>query len=419
MELEFQKIIMRFFGRSVAIVIPMIAIFLLLPHDVDIDYQSLLLVLFFAFLLNAVLVMIPLRIFEPKKSYILLYFLIGFIYVAAIFYIIITTGGVRSHFFPLLLLITSFSTILFSSPIASFIIVASMCAVYSALMIRFTEFHQDDLQLLTAQVVALLLFTYFINRIQFEGRELERVKNEALRELKLLSEMNQATSKFVSAVSFEMRTPLTSIQGFSEMLLKQELPPDKEKEFIDIINRGAEHLTSLIEELLDISRLESGKAKLKKEEVTLIELLQNTVGTLEPICLPEDVIIDFPVDLPSLFLDRNRMEKVMNSIFTHIKKSCVSGAAVRLNAKVEENNLVLTINYRPQGDLYMDSSDLLFRSLEFEKKGEVLEIAIARRIVTAHKGTMNIVYIPGQWSTIVFRLPIISIEDFLAEEKAV
>ncbi len=419
MDVEFQKVIMRFFGRSVALIIPIIAIFLLLPHENDFDYQSLMLVLFFAFLLDMVILVIPLRIFEPKKSYIFICFFVGLIFLAATLYMIIATGGVKSHFFPVFLILTSFSTILFNSPIASFALVATSCAVYSVLMIRFAGFRQDDFQLLTAQILTLLLFAYFINRIQFEGRELERVKNEALRELKLLSEMNQATSKFVSAVSFEMRTPLTSIQGFSEMLLKQELPPEKEREFIEIIDKGAEHLSSLIEELLDISRLESGRAKLKKEEVELIDLLRDTVKALEPVCPPEEVIIELPADLPPLFLDKNRMEKVMNSIFTHIKKSCVSGAVVRLNAKVEESKLVLTINYRPQGDLYVQSSDFLFRSMEFEKKEEVLEIAIARRIITAHKGTMNIVYIPGQWSTIVFRLPIISMEDLLAEEKAV
>lgn len=418
MDVDYRRVLMRFYGTSVLAILPLVATLLVLSHDHSINYRGVMQVLVVLMLLNILVVILPLRRASLVKYYNILFFVSGMIFIVSAFLTIFFTGGVKSPFFPLLLLVTSFGTTFFESPVTAFVLVGISSGLYAFFSFKFIGIEPQEMQLLTAQIIFLLLITYLVNRMQSESKEQERVKNEALRELKLLSEMDQATSRFVSAVSFEMRTPLTSIQGFSEMLLREDLPEEKEREFIEIINRGAEHLTRLVEELLEISRLESGKTKLLREEIKLDELLEESLKTLEPVYQPDDIAIDFPSDLPPLYLDRNRMAKCFDVVFKHIRKRCESGTMLRMRAKVDDGDLALTINYRPMGEHRQQDDEHLISRLQWERE-EDLEIAMARRIVTAHRGSMNIVSTEGPWSTIVIRLPIMELEEFVAQEKAV
>lgn len=422
MDVEFKRNLVKMLSGLLWMTIPLFALLLLLPYDVEkIDYEPVLILLFFTLLLNIGVALLPMR-----RPFIVRYNNILFFIIAALFSLtatlaILETGGVRSPLFPFLLLVACFGTTFYASLVTAILLMVGLSASYTFFIIHYSSLsgyeRSEDLQLLTAQILYLFLITFFINRLGLDSREQVRIKNEALRELKLLSEMDQATSNFVSAVSFEMRTPLTSIQGFSEMLLNQDLGEEKEREFIDIINKEAEHLTELVEELLDISRLESGKAKLKREEIEVYRYLRGSMRALEAICAPQDLIMDIPEDLPVLYLDRNRIGKVMSTVFNHIIRDCDGGAEVRVSAKTAEKSLVLTINYRPVREKRLETDSETLEPLGLEPREEELDVAIARRIIMAHGGSMNVILAPGHWSTIVFRLPVMELEEYLAEER--
>ena len=286
MDVEFKRNLVKLLSGMLWTTIPLFALMLLLPHEPEIDYEPVLILLFFTLLLNIGVALLPMRRPFIIRYNNILFFIIGSFFVMACCLAILETGGVRSPLFPFLLLVTCFGTTFYASQLIPLLLMAGVSATYTLLMVYYSGFEHQDVQLLVSQVLFLFLITFFVNRLGLDSREQVRIKNEALRELKLLSEMDQATSNFVSAVSFEMRTPLTSIQGFSEMLLKQDLEEEKEREFIDIINKEAEHLTELVEELLDISRLESGKAKLKREEIEVYRFLRGNLRALETICAP-------------------------------------------------------------------------------------------------------------------------------------
>jgi signal transduction histidine kinase len=420
MDVDFKRNLVKLLSGALWLVIPLFAVFLLiLPHPPlpEIQYEEVMLLLFFTLLLNIGVALLPMRQpFIVRYNNVLFFVLAVFFELAALL-AILYTGGVKSLLFPFLLLVTCFGTTFYASLITSLLLILGLSTTYTVMIVRYSDFGRLDIQWLASQILFLFLITFFINRLGQDSREQVRIKNEALRELKLLSEMDQATSNFVSAVSFEMRTPLTSIQGFSEMLLHQGLSEDKEREFIDIINKEAEHLTELVEELLDISRLESGKAKLKREEVEIKRMMRKSLQPLETVCAPGDLVVDFPDELPTLYLDRNRIRKVMSTLFHHLSKDCEDGAEVRVSAKTAENSLVLTINYRPVQEKGRESDGEFLEAIGFEPREEDLDIAIARRIILAHGGSMNIVHAPGHWSTIVFRLPVMELEEYLAEER--
>lgn len=417
MDVEFKRNLVRLLSGLLWATIPLVALLLLLPHEPGIEYEPAFILLFLTLLLNVGMALLPLRRPFIVRYNNALFFVIGACFVLVSALAILKTGGVRSPLFPFLLLVASFGTTFYAAQLTSMLLITGVSAAYVLFMVYLSAFEGEDLQLLAGQALFLILITFFINRLGLDSREQVRIKNEALRELKLLSEMDRATSNFVSAVSFEMRTPLTSIQGFSEMLLRQDLDEEKEREFIDIINKEAEHLTELVEELLDISRLESGKAKLKREEIEVERFLRRNLRALEDICSPGDLVVDIPEGLPVLYLDRSRIGKVMSTIFHHVVRECEGGAEVRVGVMTADDSLVLTMNYRPVKEKGRGLDGETLGPIGLEPRKEELDVAIARRIIMAHGGSMNVVRAPGHWSTMVFRLPVLELEEYLAEER--
>lgn len=420
-DIEFKRNLVKLLGGLIWSCVPLFAVLLLLPHPAEWDYRlgPSLALLLLILLLNLIVSLLPLRRPLFLRYNQALFFCIGACFAVVACQLIGYTGGARSPFFPFMLLVACFGTTFYASQAIALVLMLMLSAGYILFLQWFAQLRTGDIQLLASQSLFLFLAALFINRLGQDTREQVRSRSEALRQLRLLSEMDRATSDFVSAVSFEMRTPLTSIQGFSEMLLNQELEEEKEREFVEIISKEAEQLASLVEELLDISRLESGRAKLKREEVDVYWMLRRLSQSLGDICTPRDLILDIPEDLPSLYLDRARMRRVFDALFQQVKKACLGGGEVRIGAKSEDGTLVVTINYRSREGREGEAEEGLLEDFWVPEKEEDLDVAIARRILAAHGGSMNTVKASGRWSAFVLRFPVLGLEQFVAEEKEV
>ncbi len=419
MDIEFKRNLVKLLSGLIWACVPLFALLLLLPHPAYQDYRlrPAMGLLLACLALNLAVSLIPLRRPLLLRFNQALFFLIGVCFAAAACFMMVYTGGAKSPLFPFMLLVVCFGTTFYASQVTPVVLIGMLSLGYILCLHWYAEVGMEDSQLLASQVLFLFLIALFINRLGRDTREQVRSRNEALRQLKLLSEMDRATSNFVSAVSFEMRTPLTSIQGFSEMLLHQDLEEEKEREFVQIISREAEQLTALVEELLDISRLESGRAKLRREEVDVYWMLRRLSHPLRELCGSSDLLLDIPEGLPSLYLDRARMQRVFDALFHQVRKACPDGGEVRIGAKSEEGTLVVTINYRSRVREGGEAEDGLLDDLWQQEREEDLEVSIARRILAAHGGSMNAVRAPGRWSAFVIRLPVMGLEQFVAEEK--
>jgi len=400
-------------GGLIWVAIPVVSLLLFLPHEIEIDYEMTLVFLFFILLVNLFTIILPFkeRVLSQRFGLFMSLYSISLIVLinAAIHY----SGGVRSPLFTFLLLITAFSTSLFTSFRAAALISATATAAYLVTLLAFSEISSQDIQLICAQVFLLLLTSFFINRLGVESREQAQERMGAVEELRSLSQMDRAASSFVSAVSFEMRTPLTSILGFSEMLASMQLEPDKEREYVEIISREADNLSRLVEDLLDISRLESGKLQLNREYTSLEHLLEMSLPVLEQVCDPAQVMANIPDDLPGVMVDPQRMKRVFDSVFGYIVRRSGRGTEVRASAKTEGQEVVMTLNIRNREapGLPQDGSRI-FPPLGAPDKDD-LELAMARRIVMAHRGSINLIQPSGGWFTIVMRLPELAMRDFV------
>lgn len=408
--------LMRMLSGIIWFMIPVLSLMLFLPHQVRIDYQLALVLLFFALLVNLVTMLLPFRESLLQRN---LGLLMSFLRIALIILLCAAvhfTGGVRSPLFAFLLLVAAFATTLYSPLSSSVLISGITVGAYLVTVLVFSSLHREDIQLVCAQVFFFLLITFFVNRLSAESREQAHERTRAMEELRNLSEIDRATSSFVSAVSFEMRTPLTSIQGFSEILASQQLEPEKEQEYVEIISREADNLTRLVEDLLDISRMESGKVRLNKEVARLGQLLKMSLPALTPACDPSEVALDIPSGLPGVLVDAQRMKRVFDAIFSYIVRKSGRGSEVRASAKTEGQEVVITINFRNlETEARYENGGRLFPSFGAQDK-EDLELAMAHRIVLAHNGSVNLIQASGGWSAIVLRLPELTARDFIGPQ---
>jgi len=409
----YRQNLMRMLGGLIWIAIPVLALMLFLPHETAIDYEMTLFFLFCILLVNFLSMLLPFNEKLYSRHFSLLTSLYSISLIVLVCAAIRYSGGAHSPLFTFLLLVTAFSTSLFTSFRAAALISGASTALYLAMLFVFTDLTTNDTQLVCAQVFLLLLISFFINRLGVESREQAQERAEAMEELRSLSQMDRAASSFVSAVSFEMRTPLTSILGFSELLASTRLDAEKEREYVEIISREADNLSGLVEDLLDISRLESGKLQLNREYTSLEQLLEMSLPVLEQVCDPALVMANIPDDLPGVMVDPQRMKRVFDSVFGYIVRRSGRGTEVRASAKTEGQEVVMTLNIRNREALGLpQDGSRIFPPLGAPDKDD-LELAMARRIVMAHRGSINLIQTSGGWFTIVLRLPELAMRDFV------
>lgn len=221
-------------------------------------------------------------------------------------------------------------------------------------------------------------------------------------------------TEFVSNVTHELRTPLTSIRGFAETLLEGALDdPDTARHFVGIIKRESEHLGRLIEDVLDLSRIETGRWKVRKEPIHLHELAAETVGRLSSKAdsLGVDLRIAIPADLPALQADPGRLAQVLINLVDNALKYTPSGGSVTVSAEELGAQVQVKVVDTGSGIPRADLPRIFERFYRVDKArsratgGTGLGLSIVKHIVEAHGGTVGVDSDTGRGATFFFTLP--------------
>lgn len=402
-------------GNSLWVVVPAFSLLLLLPHQAGLRQETALFFLIGILPVNAVTIMLPYGegFFARYTSFITAVYLMS---VAALTCAAISfSGGAHSPLFPLLLLFTAFACGLStSSRMSASIVVLAAVGHLSACSARY-HLGSGETQLLVSQLFFLFILSFFFERLSAESREQARERAKAMEELHRLAEMNRAASGFVSAVSFEMRTPLTSILGFSELLASKMLPAEMENEYLGIIRREADNLSRLVEDLLDISRLESGKVRLDREPARMDDLVRASLPRLKPACDPAKAVLSVPERLPEVMLDVTRMKRALDGVFSFVSRRFGSGTETRVSIKDEGRELVFTLNIRNREASVLRENGSRVPLSHWDQSEEDLDLAIANRVVLAHGGSFSAIRASGGWLTIVIRLPFVESGEMPAD----
>jgi PAS domain S-box-containing protein len=226
-------------------------------------------------------------------------------------------------------------------------------------------------------------------------------------------ELERLKSDFISTVSHELRTPLTSIKGYVDLVLAGDVGPltPEQKEFLTIVSQNTTRLTELINDLLEIERLESGRIEFEFAELDLAEVLENVARSLHVNA--EQKGLEFLTEIPSGLKvrgDRERLAQVFLNLLSNAIKYTPAGT-VELRAHQEDDAVVVEVRDTGIGISESDLQKLFqkfFRSDNpYVRKvgGTGLGLSIAKAIVERHGGTITVKSQLGQGSTFTVRLP--------------
>ena len=251
---------------------------------------------------------------------------------------------------------------------------------------------------------------YFL--AMYEDNDAEHAANEAAAaHLAGLERLNRLKSEFVSLVSHEFRTALVGISGFSEMIRDEEVSVEEAKGYATDINKESERLNRMINDMLDLDRIEAGRLVLHPQPVAINNLLQDAVNRARATSERHFIAANFDASSPTVQCDPDRIAQVLANLLSNAIKYSPDGGDIAVTSAVRDG--VVEVSVRDHGlGIAPEFKERLFSRYErYEKAGNKilgtgLGLAITRQIVEMSGGKVWVESQPGEGSDFHFTLPI-------------
>lgn len=244
--------------------------------------------------------------------------------------------------------------------------------------VRYTEDDARMLALFADQVAAALTTVAAFGRQRQAVEQLER--------------LNRAKSEFVSIVSHEFRTPLTGIQGFSEMMRDEDLTLEEMREYAGDINKDSQRLNRMINEMLDLDRMESGRMTIHPERIDFNAVVDDVADRVRPNAPNHTLTLDLQPDLPHLHADRDRMTQVTSNLLNNAVKYSPTGGRITMTTRADGEQLRFDVRDEGLG-IPRDALETIFERYSRvdsqatkDIQGTGLGLPIVRQIVQLHGG---------------------------------
>jgi len=256
----------------------------------------------------------------------------------------------------------------------------------------------------------------YSRQLEQKSRELEAATYELRIANQRLQELDRLKDDFISTVTHELRTPLTSIRAFSEILGDNpNLETEQRAKFLGIITRESERLTRLINQVLDLAKIESGAAEWNPSALDIREVIEEATTALSQIYKERGIRLstDLPDGLPVVYADRDRIFQVVLNLLSNAANFCDKPES-HVHVALALENTALRIDVTDNG-IGISAAD---QNVIFEKfrqvsddasgkpKGSGLGLAISREIVQHYKGRLWVVSALSVGSTFSFTLPL-------------
>ena len=224
-------------------------------------------------------------------------------------------------------------------------------------------------------------------------------------------------TEFVSMVSHELRTPLTSIQGYAELLLEDEQIAQEHRESLAIVKKNSERLLGLINDLLDVSRMEAGRLDLHRTSLDLAHLILEVADSLRPLIETkrQQLRLDLGEALPAVWADQDRVTQILTNLISNAHKYTLVEGSIMVAARRDDGFVRVDVSDTGIGLSPEDQAQLFtkfFRAHDRSPQaggGTGLGLVITRLLVELHGGRITVSSAPGQGSTFSFSLPALEV----------
>jgi len=266
-------------------------------------------------------------------------------------------------------------------------------------------------------VVDIRLWRHRVNAIQHErklaAQELSSTKLDLVNHE--LQQINEERTKFISTVSHELKTPLTSIIAFTDILSRNQGGEKKDRNLdqLSIVKKSGQHFLTLINDLLDYSRLESGEVKIEREEFEIQEVIEEVQSSMSPLLGAKRQVFVFEGDLGGhrVRLDRSRIVQVLMNLVSNAHKYSPAGTTITMEGQISDDNLQVAVTDQGIGISEDDQARLFTKFFRVEDEatrsvgGTGLGLSITKGIIETHGGTISLQSEIGQGTRFSFTIP--------------
>jgi signal transduction histidine kinase len=227
-----------------------------------------------------------------------------------------------------------------------------------------------------------------------ERKEIERMKND-----------------FVSCVSHELRTPLSSLRGFAELMLQREYPAEKRRHFLEIIHKESRRLGDLVNDVLDLQRIEAGRTALQIGPVSLAEVARETAELFSTPGQGHSIVNDVSPEFAPVLADLEAVRQILRNLVSNAVKYSPQGGEIRIGVREQDGQALTWVSDQGIGipaELLPHIFSKFYRAPETAARkigGTGLGLAVVRGLVEAHHGTVWVESVPQQGSVFFFTLP--------------
>jgi signal transduction histidine kinase len=244
--------------------------------------------------------------------------------------------------------------------------------------------------------------------------DLDRKVDELAQANMALYESNRLKGDFLATMSHELRTPLNSILGFSEVLLSGDHLNDKQQRWVRNIQSSGERLLNLINDILDLAKIEAGKMQVRLEEFSIHDVAEGLLNMFRPMAEKKNIDLRGQIDpaIPTLRQDMVKLQQILSNLLSNAIKFTPEGGRVALKAEADPLHVVITVTDTGVG-IAPEEQELVFEKfrqsgnpLTREHAGTGLGLSIVRELARLLRGEVALQSELGRGSTFTVRLPL-------------
>jgi signal transduction histidine kinase len=265
-----------------------------------------------------------------------------------------------------------------------------------------------------------------INERKRMEQEIQNMNKQLEAQNKELGKASRAKSEFLARMSHELRTPLNVVMGFTELMLDQ-VPGEvneEQRQCLDDILTSSRDLLELINEVLDLSKVEAGKVELRRKNITLAGVVESVTSAMMAVLSQRKQSLDVDLDkrLPLLQADEARLRQVFFNLLSNASKFTPDGGKIKIEASSKDGWCQVSVSDNGIGVKEKDLKQIFEpfyqadSSMTRERKGTGLGLSLVKEIVEMHGGQIRVESKYGKGSRFTFTLPVVAAEGTNAQE---